>query len=49
MLLTVHGLLGAASGSGSFRIIESHPDARGTCDTGSVAFTASRTGPAPSR
>jgi hypothetical protein len=29
MLLTMQGTLRGDSGSGSFRIIESHPDARG--------------------
>jgi hypothetical protein len=42
-LMTMQGSLGAESGSGSFRVIETLPDARGTCDTGPVAFTASRT------
>jgi hypothetical protein len=48
-LLTMQGSLREDAGSGSIRIIESHSDARGTCDTRSVAFTASRTGPAVSR
>jgi hypothetical protein len=42
LLLTMQGTLGGGAGSGSFRIIETHPDARGACDTGPVAFTASR-------
>jgi hypothetical protein len=41
-LLTMHGSVGADSGNGSFRIVETHPDPRGACDTGPVGFTASR-------
>jgi hypothetical protein len=42
MLLTMQGSLRGGAGSGSFRIIETHPDARGVCDTGIVGFSASR-------
>jgi hypothetical protein len=42
LLLTMQGTLRGDSGSGSFRIIETHPDGRGVCDTGTVAFSASR-------
>lgn len=43
MLLTMQGTLTGGAGNGSFRIIETHPDARGVCDTGTVGFSASRT------
>lgn len=33
MLLTMQGTLTGGAGNGSFRIIETHPDARGVCDT----------------
>jgi hypothetical protein len=42
MLLTMQGTLRGGSASGSFRIVETHPDARGVCDTGTVGFTAAR-------
>jgi hypothetical protein len=42
MLLTMQGSLRGGAGSGSFRIIETHPDGRGVCDTGPAAFTAGR-------
>ena len=42
LLLTMQGTLSGGSGSGSFRIIQTHPDARGVCDPGPVAFSASR-------
>jgi hypothetical protein len=41
-LLTISGRLRGSAATGAFRIIESHPDARGVCDTGSVGFSASR-------
>jgi hypothetical protein len=39
-LLFVSGSLSPTRASGSFRIVESHPDARGVCDTGTLSFTA---------
>jgi hypothetical protein len=42
MLLTMQGSFRGGNGSGSFRITETHLDARGVCDTGPVAFTASQ-------
>jgi hypothetical protein len=39
-LLTMQGSLREDAGSGSFRIVETHPGARGACDTGPVSFTA---------
>ena len=41
-LFTIRGRLRGSAGAGSLRIIESHPDARGVCDTGTVSFSASR-------
>jgi hypothetical protein len=43
-LFTMRGVLGRDGGSGTFRLIETHPDARGACDTGAVSFSASPTG-----
>jgi hypothetical protein len=48
LLFTVSGRLDGNAGGGSFRIIESHPDARGVCDTGTVGFSARRLGGARS-
>lgn len=41
-LFTIRGRLRGSAGAGSLRIIESHQDARGVCDTGTVGFHASR-------
>jgi hypothetical protein len=41
-LLTVRGVLRGGSGSGTLRFIETRPDPRGVCDTGTVRFSASR-------
>jgi hypothetical protein len=39
-LFTMRGALDRNGGSGTFRVIETHPDARGACDPGVVGFTA---------
>jgi hypothetical protein len=41
-LFTISGRLDGTAGAGSFQIIESHPDARGACDTGIVGFSVGR-------
>jgi hypothetical protein len=41
-LLTMRGVLRGGAGSGTLRFIESQPDQRGVCDTGTVGFSASR-------
>jgi hypothetical protein len=38
----MRGVLRGGSGSGTLRFIETRPDPRGVCDTGTVGFSASR-------
>jgi len=39
-LVTMQGVLRGQAGSGSLRVIESHADGRGVCDTGLIGFAA---------
>ena len=41
-LFTIGGRLRGSAGASSLRIIESHPDAHGVCNTGTVGFSATR-------
>lgn len=43
-LFTISGTFAGEQATGTFRIIEPHQDARGICDTGEVAFGATRQG-----